>query len=225
MPFPQSNTEYRAWLLDLDGTLYSARGVKLAMALELLLAGGWSAIPVLRKFRKMHEILRSAATDDLVDRLHRVPSSESDEATLQPSPYRRQLEATAQAVGASLAVVERVVQRWMFERPAKWIGVFRNRKLLSQIRAFRAQGGKTALVSDYPARRKLEALGAQDLFDVVIASGECVELRALKPASDGYRLAATLLGVDANECLVIGDREDADGEAARRAGMSFLKIV
>jgi beta-phosphoglucomutase-like phosphatase (HAD superfamily) len=37
-------------------------------------------------------------------------------------------------------------------------------------------------------------------------------------------LAAERLEVEPAACLVIGDRDDADGEAARAAGMAFRHI-
>jgi putative hydrolase of the HAD superfamily len=112
----------------------------------------------------------------------------------------------------------------MIERPAKWLPLFRRRSLLDEIRAFREAGGRTALVSDYPARRKLEALGAAPLFDVVVASGEPAGPRRLKPHPNGMLGAASALGIDPARCLVIGDRPDADGLAASAAGMAFRHI-
>ena len=101
---------------------------------------------------------------------------------------------------------------------------FRRQALLAEIEAFRGAGGRTALVSDYPAKRKLEALGASSLFDAVVASGEPGGPRRLKPHPDGLLRAAAALEVEPSVCLVIGDREDADGEAARAAGMAFRRI-
>ena len=70
----------------------------------------------------------------------------------------------------------------------------------------------------------LEAMGIRHLFDVVVASGEHSALKRLKPCPDGFELAASLLEVAPSDCLVLGDREDADGDAARRAGMRFRLI-
>jgi hypothetical protein len=50
---------YEAWLVDLDGTLYDAKWVKIAMACELAI-GGWGAVRTLRRFRHAHEALRGA---------------------------------------------------------------------------------------------------------------------------------------------------------------------
>jgi HAD superfamily hydrolase (TIGR01549 family) len=196
-------SEHDAWLVDLDGTLYLGRPVRMAMALELGLLGLGAAL-LLRRFRKMHEELR--------------------ELGVEGDPFRIQIERTAEALGRPADEIERVVRTWMIERPAKWLGLFRRRRLLREIAAFRAAGGRTALVSDYPARRKLEALGASGLFDAVVASGEPDGPLRLKPHPSGMLRAAAALGVEPARCLVLGDRADADGLAARAAGMAFRRI-
>jgi HAD superfamily hydrolase (TIGR01549 family) len=197
--------EHEAWLVDLDGTLYRARWVKLAMAAELAL-GGWSAIGTLRRFRHAHEELRGELREGAA------------------SPYALQLERTAAALGIDRALVERRVEEWMIARPGKWIRRFRRDELLQEIRSYKESGGRTALVSDYPARQKLAALEALDLFDVVVASGEPDGPRRLKPDPAGYLEAARRLGVAPERCIVIGDRDDADGAAARAAKMSFRRV-
>jgi FMN phosphatase YigB (HAD superfamily) len=196
---------YRAWLIDLDGTLYHARWVRLAMAAELLM-GGWASIPTLRAFRQEHERLRS------------------DGANGEIEPYRLQLLRTARRLGKTAWDIERVVRHWMFRRPGRWLKLFRRQALLAEVQRFRERGGRTALVSDYPAADKLAAMGAANLFDVVVASGEPEGPRRLKPHPDGLLLAAERLEVASSACLVLGDRDDADGEAARRAGMTFVDV-
>lgn len=206
-----AEAEYDAWLVDLDGTLYKQRWVRLAMAAELLLFG-WSALPTLRRFRHEQEAQRAEliAGDAL--------------ALTHASPYAAQLARTAAALDKPVDQVERMVQDWMFVRPKKWIRRSLNKGLLRELHAFKAQGGRTALVSDYPARRKLEALGAPDLFDVVVASGEENGPRRLKPDPEGYLRAAALLNIEPTRCLVVGDRDDADGAAARSAKMGFRLV-
>jgi HAD superfamily hydrolase (TIGR01549 family) len=196
---------YAAWFVDLDGTLYHQSLVRSMMISELLLRGQFD-IKVLREFRRQHETLRAA-----------VDCSQTD-------PYRRQIECTAHALHVSEERVAAVVERWMIDRPGKWLRLFRRRWLLRAIAEFCQKGGKTAVVSDYPARRKLEAMGLVMSFDVVVACGEPDGPRALKPHPAGLLLAAERLAVDPKRCLVIGDRADADGEAARRAGMAFRHV-
>ncbi len=198
-------TSHRAWLVDLDGTLYRARPVKLRMAVELGL-GGLGVTGVLRRFRKEHELLRHTLDHDV------------------DSPFQEQIRRTAKALGRDVADVERIVQEWMVLRPCRHLAKNKNTALLEEIEAFRAAGGKTACVTDYPAREKLDALDARGLFDHVVASGEAAGPPRLKPHPAGYLRAAELLGVEAEDCLVIGDREDADGEAARQAKMAFRLV-
>lgn len=195
---------YDAWLVDLDGTLYFQLPVRAAMAAELLIAG-WGAIKTLRQFRKQHEHVRRRPPDVL-------------------DPYRAQLERTADALEHDIEAVAEHVTEWMHVRPGRWIRLFRRRALLAELEEHRNGGGKTALVSDYPASKKLDALGLSSFFDVVVASGEPNGPRRLKPDPEGYLMAARALSVEPERCLVIGDREDADGAAARAANMSFRLI-
>lgn len=200
---------FKAFLVDLDGTLYRARPVQLAMGLELVVFG-LLRIPWLRAFRKEHEAMRLEAI---------TIGSE-----FPPSPFRAQLRRTAVKLGIAEERLEAVVSHWMFERPGRWLKQAINRALIDELRSFRAAGGRTAVVSDYPARRKLEALGLLELFDVIVANGETEGLTRLKPAPDGYLLAAERLGLAPGDCLVIGDRQDADGLAAERAKMAFRLV-
>ncbi len=199
------STTHSAWLVDLDGTLYAPTPVKLAMAAELMLFG-LGDLSAIRAFRAEHEALREEGGE------------------YSPSPFREQLERAAKSLGVSSDTLEPRVAEWMQQRPCKWIRRFARGPLIAELRAFRAKGGKTALVSDYPGSLKLEALGLASDFDTVVCNGEPGGPARLKPAPDGYLLAAERLGCAPEACLVIGDRDDADGEAARRGKMDFRKI-
>jgi FMN phosphatase YigB (HAD superfamily) len=203
--------KHDAWLIDLDGTLYTARWVKLAMAAELAIFG-WSALGTLRRFRHEHEALRAELIAG-----NRLAESHAN-------PFSAQVARTASALSRSPEAVELVVRDWMLVRPQKWIRRFPRSRLLAELAEFRAQGGRSALVSDYPAQHKIQALAAEHLFDVIVASGEEHSPRNLKPDPEGYLRAARLLGVEPARCLVIGDREDADGAAARAANMEFRLV-
>jgi len=202
----RSPQAYAAWLIDLDGTLYRQLPVRLMMGAELALFGR-SQVALLKVFRREHE------------RLH------FDELPAGSNPFALQLERAAAQSGIPLERAEQSVTEWMIHRPRKWLRHFRRRTLIERISAFRSNGGRTAIVSDYPASQKLHAMGIKHLFDAVIASGEAGGPSNLKPSPEGMQLAAERLQVAANGCLVIGDRLDADGAAAQAAGMDFLHIA
>ena len=195
---------YSAWLCDLDGTLFRLGPARLVVAVEAVIFGAGS-LSTLRRFRVEHERLRAEKVES-------------------PNPFQTQVERTAHSLGVHPEQVDAVVREWMLRRPGKWLRLFKRRGLLAEIDRYRACGGRTALVSDYPATIKLEALGARPLFDVVVASGEPGGPTRLKPDPQGYLLAAQRLGTEPGSCLVIGDRQDADGLAAQAAGMAFRKV-
>jgi phosphoglycolate phosphatase/putative hydrolase of the HAD superfamily len=138
--------------------------------------------------------------------------------------YSGQMNRTAEALGCSADDVRRVVEEWMIRRPGRWLRRFRRRGLIDQLTEYRQQGGRAAVVSDYPARVKLRAMGVAELFDAVIANGEYESGLPLKPNPTGYLEAAKQLGIAADRCLVWGDRADADGAAAEAAGMGFRQV-
>lgn len=197
--------KHDAWLVDLDGTLYQAKPLKLIMAAQLLVAGP-QAVRIIARFRKEHEAIRSLNLE------------------CSPSPFALQIERTANALHVSTNDVEAVIEKYMFERPRPWLRRFVRLDLVREIRSFRNSGGRTAIVSDYPAQKKLKGLGLINLFDRIVASGEPGGPSRLKPAPDSYLQAAKVLEVEPSRCLVLGDRIDADGAAAKAAGMEFRLV-
>jgi HAD superfamily hydrolase (TIGR01549 family) len=204
-----------AWLVDLDGTLYRQQPVRLAMALELVVCGP-HRIRLVQAFRRVQEELRTE-----ISPAPAFADAPRLGARAAQTPYDEQLRRAAEVVGQPIDSIRPLLRHWMEERPAKWLRMFRRQSLLSEIAEFRAAGGKTALVSDYPAQAKLAGMGIRELFDLVVASGEPGGPATLKPSPEGYLLAAERLEVSPADCLVIGDRQDADGEAATRARMKF----
>ena len=90
------------------------------------------------------------------------------------------------------------------------------------VRAFleraRRAGIRVAMFSDYPAERKLAALGLTEYFEVV-ASAFDPDIDAFKPSPKGLLRVLEVLRVPPEEAVYVGDRPEVDGEAARRAGL------
>jgi len=169
-------------------------------------AAGPLAFRIISRFRKEHEAMRMAML------------------AYEPSPFEEQLVRTSRALAIDYSAVHATVIRLMFEQPLVLLPKFKRDDLLREIAVFREEGGRTAVVSDYPAKAKLEALGAAHLFDRIVACGEPDGPKRLKPAPDGFLLAAEVLRVEPSRCLVIGDRVDADGAASKAARMEFRHI-
>ncbi|GHV84373.1 hypothetical protein AGMMS50212_17130 [Spirochaetia bacterium] len=84
-----------------------------------------------------------------------------------------------------------------------------------------------SIYSDYPETGgRMKAVGLPpDEFGI---KAECLfgpeNFGALKPAERPFRLIAEAMSVPVESVLVVGDRDDTDGEGARCAGMQFLLI-
>lgn len=118
--------------------------------------------------------------------------------------------------------VKRVIQDWMQYRPLKYLKFCKNRNLLKLIKKLNTNNQIfTAVYSDYPAEKKLEALSVK--VDYVIDS-ENIEIDALKPDAKGLVFLMHHFGVQASKTILIGDRNSTDGVCALNAGVYFLHV-
>lgn len=206
----------RALLLDLDGTLYPLGAVRRRMALELV--GAWAAgtlrgaplkglqtIRRLKVFRAMREDLRA------------LGRSEEPLQALQYSHPARALSMGAQDL-------EALVVEWMHERPLKHLRALHLPDLRPFMQGARAAGVKVGVFSDYGPGAKLEALGVRDLVDLELAATDA-EVNAFKPHPAGFIRACEEWGLEPQEVIFVGDRDELDGEGARAAGMGLCILA
>ena len=190
-------------IFDVDGTLYSERLMRFLMIRELcreLLTrpSRWTVLQQVRIFRHVHEELAG---------------SES------PGLFERQVEMTSHRLGIETSTVHQTVHEWMFRRPLRHLDRCCFADLRPFITALANSGTVVAFLSDYPCREKIQALGldARNAFWT-----DHPAIGASKPSPNTLRRVASQMGVDTAASLLIGDRDDRDGEAARRAGMEYL---
>ena len=189
-------------VFDLDGTLYNKRGLSLRMVLH--------APQDIRKMQAERATRASMKSMWLRDEKHFY------ETFFQRMAARMHCSATA-------------AEQWYNQRymplMVKMIGKYQplNEWVLPFIHDCQQTGIKLVLLSDYGfAKEKLQALGlSPTLFDWVISAPE---LGGLKPAPELMRIITERMGVVPQDCLVIGDRNDTDGEMARRTDAQFCKV-
>lgn len=192
-----------AVVFDVDGTLYEAGPLRRRMALELLshtLPRPWR-LGLLRRLQTF--------------RRHRELISERELV----GASRLQYELPAAELGVSPELIRAEVTEWIESRPLRHLSNCR----VPGVRRFFAYLGSSgvpiAVLSDYPAAEKLRALG---LEASVVVCGVDAEVDRLKPHPAGLEALLERLDAAADRCLLIGDRDDRDGECARRAGVECL---
>lgn len=65
-------------------------------------------------------------------------------------------------------------------------------------------------------REKVEAANCDEFFDTVIVGGECEEQ---KPSVSIFKLCFEMLGVEARDCVMVGDSLDTDIQGGLKAGV------
>ncbi len=192
----------RALLVDVDGTLYRQAPVRLGMM--FLLARAYALRPfearkamrALGAYRRAQESLRSAPSD------LSVPLAD------------RQLRYAIANQNITIEYLKEHTDRWMLTEPLALLRKARRRGTVESFAALRDRGWKLAAVSDYPARRKLEALNLA-VDEIVCAQDP--DVQHFKPSPAGIEAALRRLDVRPENAIYIGDREEVDGTAARAA--------
>jgi FMN phosphatase YigB (HAD superfamily) len=197
----------RAVVFDVDGTLYDQRPLRACMAAEL----GWSAAAshsvagtlriarILQSYRAMHERLRGVdGNGDSIARL--------------------QIAGAARLAGVAETEVDAVVAEWMFRRPLKYLARCRRSGLVGLLSELQRRGVRLGVLSDYPSREKLAALGVEEYFASILCTTDS-DINALKPDPRGFRRACEAWSLPPDEVLYVGDRPDVDARGALAAGL------
>ena len=196
----RSFDDYSLYVFDLDGTLYDQPKLRMIMALRLMkyyLCHPFRIrqLILLSKFRKVKDSwILSSSEEDMAAEVARVCKTDKEQ-------------------------VLSVVRRWIYDDPLSALPQATDKKLAAIIEGLRAKGKKVVILSDYPAKDKLEALGitvdrAYDPDDT--------RIDALKPSPKGLQVIMEDTGIAASEILMIGDRPEKDGECAKAAGVDSL---
>jgi putative hydrolase of the HAD superfamily len=194
--------DIRLVVFDVDGTLYRQRTLRLRMARDILLYTllklDLNVIAVVAKYHRIRERLGDEQVIDFESRL---------------------IAETATATHNSPDKVRAIVSEWVEQRPLPYLAACRYPGLPQLFAGLRRKGKSIGILSDYPVKAKLDALELT-ANHVVFAGDEGIGL--LKPHPRGLEFLIAAAGVKANATMLIGDRIDRDGLAARRAGTRAL---
>ena len=203
----------RAVLLDVDGTLYDQRYLRLLMIMELWalplssysLRSAYNTWQAIRHFRRVREELRTWG---------------------QPAGCLARLQyiEAAKQSGIDLTTMESSVSEWLYERPLKYLRRCRFPGIPAFLSFLTSANLRVGVFSDYPAADKLEALDLIDAIPLVLCATD-PEINALKPHPNGLLRACSLWGVSPDEVLYVGDRPEVDAVAAAAAGMPCVIIT
>lgn len=124
-------------------------------------------------------------------------------------------------LGVQEARVREVVEELIELRPLRALSACRHKGVAEIFEVVPSTGRKIGILSDYPIAGKLNALGLETDFAV---STTDPGIGVLKPHPRGLQKLMQLAGEGPQSTLMIGDRDERDGEVARRAGASALII-
>ena len=194
--------ETKVVVFDLDGTLYNKKGLVKHMMFSALFE--WRMMLKERKTRKQ---LRGIWTGNK-ESFYRLYFQTMATRCLFSIDYAQWWYNTRY-----MPLMVKVLKKYYC--PAEWVIPF-----VSQCKLL---GIRLVVLSDYGhTKEKLQALGMEcSLFDWVVSAPE---LGGLKPASQLMACVAAKMGVQPHQCLVIGDRDDTDGELARSVNAPFVLV-
>ena len=98
--------------------------------------------------------------------------------------------------------------------------------ILQMVKSLKSKDIKLVIYSDYGMlKERLEAVNftAEELsyFDHILSSED---FGCLKPAKKGFLQVAKKIDISPENCLVVGDRIDTDGQGAFDSGMKYVEI-
>jgi len=193
-------------VFDVDGTLYDQRRLRRRMVCELLTycatrSDGLTVLRTIRCFRNCREKLAHEDVDGLLT---------------------AQYELVARTLGMREGDVRLFIKSWIHERPLPHLARCRFSGVSELFKSLKQFGIIVGVLSDYSADAKLAALGLRP--DIQVSSEE-PEINRLKPNPKGLLHLLNIARVPAGNALFVGNREEIDGECARRANVPFLLKV
>lgn len=191
-------------IFDLDGTLYDSTGLPKKLALRELSRCALLRIAAERKARKALAGVAFKSEKEFYDRFFSLIAKYSLCSEQKAEKWYR--------------------EQYMHDFVEILRKHFHARKGLNEmVEALKDKGFKVVVFSDYGSvPQKMEALGIRtELFNALL---DGPSLGGLKPCKKSFEKALAAVGAESSTTLMVGDRDDTDGEGARSVGMQFIRI-
>jgi HAD superfamily hydrolase (TIGR01549 family) len=194
--------EYKAVIFDMDGTLYYQKPFRIRMLLFLLghvisHPSSFNDMLIIKKYREVREHWDKSAKD------------------LDTAQY----EYVARLKNTTAEHVEEVVKFYMHKAPLRLLPSFKDSELAKIIDNLHAKGVKVIVYSDYPAEDKLKAFNIK--ADRCYCSADA-RIGSMKPDPKGLKVILSDIGLKSEEALMVGDRYEKDGLAAKACKMDYI---
>ncbi|MDW3647764.1 MAG: HAD family hydrolase [Bacteroidia bacterium] len=195
----------QAILFDLDGTLYDLKAMQKIMRKKILFhlltkPWKWKEILIVYYFRKDRKDAAGAYVPDLKITQYRWLQRRFD---------------------LSLKNLESIIEKWMYELPAKQLADLAFPNLYSFLDVLKAKAIPFGIHSDLQIGKKLECLNIQPDCQ---SDATDADINSLKPHPGGIFAFAKKLEIKEENILVLGDKEKLDGRMAREGGSLFVHI-
>lgn len=193
----------KAYIFDIDGTLYSQKKMHCIMGFHLICfyllhIKNLKELSVIFQFRKYREDSKYkkysiAALSDFIAKERKIESS----------------------------YVEHVIKNWLFDRPNNYMKKCAYSDVLEFINDEMSQGNIIVVYSDYPAEEKIAALGIEAEY---VFSSEDPNIHELKPSKKAMDYILNTIGLPKKNILYIGDRQEKDGYSAKCVDIRYMDI-
>ncbi len=211
-----------AVVFDLDGTLYPHHALRRMMAFRLIAhairhpVDAATTLRALRAYRQAQERLRESKRNS-------EPDAEAEAPVGRERLSDAQMRLASERSGLALHVLAPIVARWMEREPLQFLERLVDPSLRELLSSAKTRGLRLAVLSDYPAAAKLDAMKLSGFFDVVVSAQDAAVNR-FKPHPAGLLETLRRLDVPPSQALYVGDRPDVDAVAAAAAGVRFVLI-